>query len=237
MCIRDRFIIDRERFRSLPPAEQRFFRPAVMNPSISEGRLIDSYYVFYPYSVGLPLIDTEDALAKNLNTYYTTALLPAKPKLSGRKSLQGDQRGWWELIRPRFWQWERQAKIVSKYFGDARPFAVDQAGDYVVVVGHAWLPHTPASDSRLTPKEVQFATLAYLNSTVAKSLLEYVSVHISGGQVDLSNKYVKDLPVLNLPRIEDEALNQLVAFGRAITEGTIERWTDLDDCVMALLRM
>ena len=231
------FIVAKAYVTSLPVAEQAFFRPAVMNPSIRDARLDDSYYVFYPYSDGLPGIQTEDDLATHVRSYYTTTLLPAKDKLAGRKSLQREELNWWDLIWPRSWQQGRHAKIVSKYFGDKRSFAFDQSGNYVVVVGHAWLLEEANADLSLTPEEVQFAALAYLNSTVAESLLEYISVQVSGGQFDLSNKYVKDLPILNFAKLDVDSLNQLVRFGRAIADGTIERWRDVDDLVLSALEV
>ena len=233
----DVFVVAKEYVASLPRAERAFFRPAVMNPSIKDGRLDDSYYVFYPYSDGLPTIGNEDDLAAHVRSYYTTTLLPAKDKLAARKSLQREELNWWELIWPRSWQHGKLPKIVTKYFGGKRSFAFDQTGDYVVVVGHAWLLQEANADSNLTTEELQFATLAYLNSTVVDALLEYISVQVSGGQFDLSNKYVKDLPILNFAKLEGALLNQLVQMGRAIADGTIERWADVDDLVLSALEV
>jgi adenine-specific DNA-methyltransferase len=231
------FIVGKEYITSLPVAERPFFRPAVMNPSIGDGRLEDSYYVFYPYSDGLPEIESEDDPAAYVHSYFTRTLRPAKEKLAARKSLRPAGLNWWDLIRPRSWQYGKCTKIVSKYFGGARSFAFDQSGDYVVVVGHAWLLEEANADFSLTPEEVQFATLAYINSTVAESLLEYASVHIAGGQFDLSNKYVKDLLILNLAKIDVDSLNRLIQFGKDITDGTIERWADIDDIVLSALKV
>lgn len=233
----DVFIIAKEYVASLPHAERAFFRPAVMNPSIRDGQLDDSYYVFYPYSDGLPEIRTEDDLATHVQSYYKAKLLPAKEKLLGRKSLQREEFNWWDLIRPRSWQKGKLPKIVSKYFGGKRSFAFDQKGDYVVVVGHAWLLKEAIIDSNFTTEELQFAMLAYLNSTVVDALLKYISVQVSGGQFDLSNKYVKDLPILNFAKLEGPFLNHLVQMGRAIADGTIELWAEVDDHVLSALEV
>ena len=64
-----------------------------------------------------------------------------------------------------------------------------------------------------------------------------ISVQVSGGQFDLSNKYVKDLPILNFAKLDVDSLNQLVRFGRAIADGTIERWRDVDDLVLSALEV
>ena len=233
----DVFIVAKEYVASLPSGERVFFRPAVMNSSIRDGRLEDSYYVFYPYSDGLPEIQSEEDLATHVESYYTTTLLPAKEKLAGRKSLQREELNWWDLIWPRSWQKGKIPKIVSKYFGGERSFAFDRNGDYVVVVGHAWLLQQVTADLNLTTEELKFATLAYLNSNVAEALLEYISVQVSGGQFDLSNKYVKDLPILNFAKIEGAFLNQLIQLGKAIADGTIEQWADVDNLVFSALEV
>src|SRR5579859_2919391 len=195
----DVFVVPREYVSSLPDgtSERSFFRPAVMNPSIKDGQLDDSYYVFYPYSEGLPKIASEDELQQYLPNYYATVLLPAKESLASRKSLKREELDWWELIWPRSWQARAEPKIVSKYFGGNRSFALDRTGSFVVVVGHAWLLQDAPKEANLTAHEVQLATLAYLNSSVTEALLEYISIQVSGGQFDLSNKYVENLPIPN----------------------------------------
>ena len=47
-----------------------------------------------------------------------------------------------------------------------------------------------------TEEECYLATIAYLSSSLARELLEYLSVQISGGQLDLSSKYISELPSL-----------------------------------------
>ncbi len=93
---------------------------------------------------------------------------------------------------------ERDTKIVSKYFGGSRSFAVDKTGDFVVVVGNAWLLKKGEIAQEATDEEIYFAILTYLSSSIAYAMLEYVSIQVSGGQLDLSNKYVRELPILNL---------------------------------------
>jgi adenine-specific DNA-methyltransferase len=228
----DVFIVPKDTVNSWPETERSFFRPAVMNPSIVDGRLDDSYYVFYPYSAGLPKLESEDDLARNVGSYYITKLQPAKNRLASRGSLRREKSlNWWDLIWPRPWHEGNPSKIISKYFGGDRSFALDQTGEFVVVVGHAWLLLDMISASMLTTEELQFATLAYLNSGTAQSLLEYVSVQVSGGQVDLSAKYVCDLPVINCAKCEPALVGQLVECGKRIANGTIDRWSDVDDLV------
>jgi adenine-specific DNA-methyltransferase len=195
----DVFIVSKEYLERLDEREQRFFRPAVMNVSITNARLRDSHYVFYPYTTGLPKITTEEDLKFQVPTYYKM-LLPVKEKLANRKSLAKAGLNWWELLWHRSWQEEYGPKIVSKYFGGARSFAMDREGKCVVVVGNAWLYEKGTMPILITDDEVYLATLAYLSSTIADGLLKYVSIQVSGGQADLSNKYVANLPILNLAR-------------------------------------
>jgi adenine-specific DNA-methyltransferase len=231
----DVFIVGKEYVRKLTKDEGRFFRPAVMNLSISEASLNDDYYVFYPYSEGLPNIQSEDDLAQHVPTYFEELLLPAKPKLSSRKSLAKADLNWWDLLWHRSWQTKRSPKIVSKYFGVDRSFAFDHTGDFVAVVGSAWLLEKGAVPLDITDEEIYFAYLAFLSSAIAYDLLKYVSIQISGGQWDLSNKYVKNLLVPNLAKLEPASREELVQTGVRISEGKIENWTYVDKVVNATL--
>ena len=136
----------------------------------------------------------------------------------------------WDLLRSRGWQVEPGPKIVSKYFGGKQAFAFDQSGDFVVVVGHAWLlkkgravPEITDDASKIqavisrldreplepTDDDTYFAMLAYLSSSVAYDLIAYLSPQISGGQLDLSNKYLENMPVPNLATLTPESLGKL----------------------------
>lgn len=233
----DVFIVPKEYLHRITEDERRFFRPAVMNLSISDARLNDNYYVFYPYTKGLPLLTREQDLEEHVPTYFQERLLPAKPKLSSRKDLAKANQNWWDLLRHRSWQIEDGSKIVSKYFGKSRSFAFDQTGDFVVVVGSAWLLNKGAVELDVTDVEIYFALLAYLSSSIAEDLLKYVSIQVSGGQWDLSNKYLKSLPIPDLVRLDPSRLNELVQMGMRISEGRIDNWGSADDLVRSILRL
>jgi adenine-specific DNA-methyltransferase len=231
----DVFIVSKEYVQKLPENERRFFRPAVMNLSISDASLNDSYFVFYPYSEGLPDIQSEEDLAQHVPTYFHEFLEPAKLKLSSRKSLAKAKLNWWELLWHRSWQTTRSPKIVSKYFGGQRSFAFDETGDFVAVVGGAWLLEKGAIQLPITNDEIYFAYLAFLSSTTAFDLLKYVSIQVSGGQWDLSNKYVKNLLIPNLAKLEAADLDELIQTGVKIAKGEIENWTHVDKVVSSIL--
>ncbi len=232
----DVFIVTKDYILKLRKNERRFFRPAVMNPSISDGRLNDSYYLFYPYTEGLAPIANEHDLEEHVPTYYKELLLQAKPKLSARKSLIEGGLNWWDLLRPRPWHKRGSSKIVSKYFGGTRSFAFDQTGEFIVVVGNAWLLEKGTIQFGITDDEVYFAILAYLNSSVANDLLRYVSIQVSGGQWDLSNKYLANLLLPDLAKLNPAVTNELTQMGIKIFEGKLDRWTDLDELVRSILK-
>jgi hypothetical protein len=232
----DVFIVAKEYLHTLPKRERRFFRPAVMNVSISDARLNDSHYVFYPYTPGLPPIASEQELEAHVPTYFKDLLSPARSKLSNRKTLARAHLNWWDLLWARSWQKELTPKISSKYFGGARSFAFDRNGEFVVVVGNAWLLKKGVIPLAITDEEVYYAALTYLSSAMAVDLLKYVSVQVSGGQFDLSNKYVSELPVPDLARLEPADVIRLVEKGSEIWQGKVDRWTDVDELVAGVLR-
>jgi hypothetical protein len=207
-----------------------------MNVSIADAMLNDKYYMFYRHTAGLPPIASEQDLMEHVPNYYQKVLLPAKDKLAARKTLARAGQNWWELLEHRAWlEGERSPKIVSKYFGGARSFAFDRTGEFVVVVGSAWLLKKGSLPIATTDEEAYFAMLAYLSSSIADGLIKYVSVQVSGGQSDLSHKYVGGLPILDIARLSPDDLNPLVRIGVEISKGAINRWEDVDDVVLSIL--
>lgn len=232
----DVFIVNKEYLEHLRKSERKFFRPAVMNPSIVDAKLNDAYYVFYPYTTGLPGIANEEDLATHVPTYFEELLLPAKSKLAARKSLAKSQDlQWWDLIWHRTWQEEQAPRLVSKYFGGKRSFAFDQNGSFVVVVGNAWLVNKGAVELAITDDEIYFAILAYLSSETAESLLQYVSVQVSGGQWDLSNRFMGEMLIPNLAKMDSSEIAGLARLGQLIARGTLENWREVDQTVIAIL--
>ncbi len=235
----DVFIVPKSYVQALRKKnEQRFFRPAVMNPSISDGKLSDAYYAFYPYTDGLPAIKTEKELEEYVPQYYKDHLLPAKPVLKARKTLvRQTELRWWDLLWPRSWQKGRDPKIVSKYFGGGRSFAFDKTGDFVVVVGNGWSLKKGALgelQQEITDEETYFAMLAYLSSSLSRDLLEYLSIQVSGGQLDLSNKYVSELPLPKFTTLNPADISRLTNTGVKIAEGKIDRWLDVDNLILSI---
>jgi len=174
-------------------------------------------------------------LAEFVPHYYKDHFQKAKTELKARKTLvRQTELAWWDMLWPRPWQMKPSPKIVSKYFGGLRAFAFDKTGAYVVVVGNAWLIKKNAV-LPITPEELYFAILAYLSSTAAFEMLEYLSVQISGGQLDLSGKYIEKLPVPKFSELEPAAIAEMIQMGTVIAKGEMESWGDVDKLILSVL--
>lgn len=226
----DLFIVSDDYFCQLSKSEQRFFRPAVMNPSFNDGVLTEKHFIFYPTTVGLPKIENERDLKTQVPTYYRDFLGPNESRLRARRSLH-DKASWWSLSERRAWLEEKKPRLISKYFGADRAFAFDPRGDSVVVVGHGWvLKRDLLGESNLTDVEVYLGMLAFLNSSVFKFLALFTSVQIAGGQFDLSNRYVENIPLPNPEKLK-EGFPQLIEAGKRILDRDKTIWSVLDEIV------
>lgn len=215
----DLFVVDLLYYRDLPKQERNYFRPAVMNRSVKQGRLEASDYVFYPNTSGLKEITSERALSEAVPTFYKDRLKPNKETLQSRSSIEESK--WWGLIRHRTWIERPTQKIVSTYFGDAGSFAFDASGDFVPVVGNAWMPRrTKLSDP--LPHKAWAAYVAILSSEIFSLLLSGVSQHVGGGQWDLSRRFVGNVRMPNLlePCINPSILGELAKFGDMMASGS-----------------
>jgi SAM-dependent methyltransferase len=225
------FVLDRTEFLDLPKSERLFFKPAIINESISAGRIESEHWVFYPYGQLQDELQTEADLAKNLKHYYTRYLKPNKTLLTQRSSIKRSGRAdWWGLSRRRTWSLTGCPRIVSKYFGGVGGFSADIEAEYVVVQGHAWLPRWLSTDgldvdkelddaSKLTLETVLYAYAALMNSAGFSSIIEVFSPHVAGGQFDLSPRYVNSIPIPDLPSIVADMdggsiVGQLARLGR-----------------------
>jgi adenine-specific DNA-methyltransferase len=204
----DVFVVEKSYVLSLPLQEQAYFRPALLNSSIQAGVLNDRYYVFYPHTLGLPPLATEDDLLNSVSVYANDYLLPRKEKLKRRKFKTPTEK-WWEMIWPN-WQFARKPKLVSKYFGGAGSFAWDENGDFVTIVGHAWLPKNDLGLRIDLLEPFSKLMVAYLNMPETESLMDYLSVRVGGGQLDLSSKYLKNLLVPNPKKVSTIAFDAVL---------------------------
>ena len=159
--------------RSLQAYQRRSSRISSRSPAIrplGTERFRDEF-VFFPYDSSGPTISTEEELAKRVPRYFERWLAPRKPRLVGRRGIDANR--WWLLTWPRSWQFRKRPKLTSTYFGYRGSFAYDEAGEFVVLQGYAWLwkrkkfQGSPSFDESSLP----WAYLAILNSPVFETLL------------------------------------------------------------------
>lgn len=187
------FLVSRQYVQGLSARERKYFRPAVVNNSIIDGALNDSTYVFYPHGEGMD-IQSEDELRKKVPVFSSDRLFPNKAALRKRSRIKSDQ--WWILSLPRQKLDAVGAKILTTYFGGAGSFAWDPDGRYIAIQGYGWA-RREESIAGCEP-----AYVALLNHPLTDTLLAGVSNNLSGGQWNLSERYINNLA---LPRLEPES--------------------------------
>ena len=226
------FLIEDKEYKSLPKAEQAYFRPAAVNESIRNGRLVSVTWVFYPHGEGLSPLESEQDLEAKVNKYYITKLRSYKDALIKRARVT--EANWWRLSEYRSWQVSRSPKIVSTYFGAAGSFALDQAGDTVVVQGYGWRP------KREGYCEVHLlAVLATLNAPITNVMLAGVSNNLAGGQWNLSKRFIERMPIIEAQQLPIELLEALSAIGEQMSKGQlwdVERLEDLTSKALGMWR-
>lgn len=229
------FLLNQTQFNALPPREQRFFRRAVMNSSIQDGKIKETFWVFYPYGDPEIAIADEDALRVALPTYFRKYLEPRRGTLGTRASV-GANLNWWDLSRSRVsWALDERPRIISKYFGGPGGFATDLRAEYMTVQGFAWLPKWVAEiggedEVEVLPSaDLVCAYSALMNSGRFSKILEFYSPHVAGGQFDLSPRYVDNVVVPNLVELaRDQRAGRLIA--RLTSLGREPRLNDPDWC-------
>lgn len=209
------FLLDNADYCALPKREQRFFRPAIVNDSVKNGQIVPGMWVFYPYGDDVPTIASESELKKKLTVYFQTKLNPYREALILRARIT--EADWWRLSEHRSWQVARRPKIISTYFGQAGSFALDRVGDLVVVQGYGWQPKRES----LTEQHL-LAIVATLNAPVTNILLAGVSNNLSGGQWNLSKRFVERMPLIEVQKLPDSLLDSLIHIGERMADG--EPW-------------
>jgi hypothetical protein len=215
------FLLEEQAFSSIPAKERRFFKPAVMNDSVRDGKLEQNHWVFYPYGPKGPLFETEKQLLEAVPAYAGRFLMPRRESLAARAGhTRADRHDWWALSWDRSsWALDSGPRLVSKYFGGPGGFATDLDARFIVVQGFAWLPkwRGVVDDEDIGAAAVSTADLlcayaALMNSQRFARVLELFSPHVAGGQFDLSPRYVHAIPTPNLAELaRDERTGRLVA--------------------------
>lgn len=196
------FLLTNSQVDELPRQEHKWFRPAIMNDSIKSGQIVLGHRVFYPYNEQGLAISSEAELGKLLPTYFDRYLHPARSRLEKRASVVRAKRPiWWSLSWPRAWALDPRPRLVSKFFGGPGGFTADLEARYIVVQGYVWFPKWNPPLSGFFIEDALAAYTAVMNATPFARLLEIFSPRVAGGQFDLSIRYVKAIPVPDLPAL------------------------------------
>lgn len=184
---------DRE-WANLPKRERVYFRPATMTDSIKNGIVLKRYYLFFPHTAKGMLFRDEQAVRRAVPEYFQKYLAPNKRRLSSRATIRRSKRtDWWGLMEPRSWSVKNTPKIISKYFSGEGGFFVDEHAEYLPSTGFAWIPKPILTAGRKTDFPVSKLLSAYaslFNTSAFGKLLQFYAPHVSGGQFDLSPRYV-----------------------------------------------
>lgn len=225
------FLLTESRIAELPQREHKWFLPAIMSDSIRNGRIQSHHRVFYPYNQHGLAITSEASLTKLLPAYLEGYLRPVRSRLEERCDVRrAKQPYWWALSQRRTWALNARPRLVSKYFGRPGSFAMDLEGRYIVVQGYAWLPRwSTTSSEQLLLEDALAAYMAIMNSTPFGRLLEIFSPHVAGGQFNLSPRYVKRMPIPDLPALYDQEPTN-PSIGRLAELGHNPQLTDPNWC-------
>ena len=233
------FVLEHEQLQRLPTKERKWFKPALMNETISDGKLRQKFYVFYPYGEHGGLIESEDQLREFVPVYASQYLFPNRERLTSRASIREANRSdWWGLMRSRAsWAFDRSPRIVSKRFAGLGGFAIDLNAEWFVVQGFVWFPKWLEANGdqsgQLSADAIVSAYSTIFNSRPFIKLLSLHSPHVAGGQFDLSPRYVNSIPIPDIPslaqsEIDSRLIAQLTALGKNPDIGS-SSWQSIAD--------
>ena len=237
------FLLNWQERNALPKSEWRWFREAIVNNSISGGRVDSTDFVFYPYGPEGLELTSENEVAEAVPHFYETVLQPNRKRLAARSGHVRQRReDWWGLTWPREWERVPSPRIATKYFGGRGGFVPDVEARYVVVQGYAWLPKegTDRAFERVDDSDtigsddVLYAYASILNSRQFERLLGVYSPQIAGGQFNLSPSFVRHIPLPDLAELWTdegacETVLRLAELGNADEPFGISTLNEIDD--------
>lgn len=183
--IRDVFEISELQYSEIPQNERKLYRKIASSQTIEGGRIKESSYIWYPYDRSGSIIKTENQLCRYEWTYAHFS--KHRAALESRRGTNS----WWELTRPRTWQFKPEMRLCSKRFGDASSFAIARP-DCVVKDGNAFL-----FKSKKFVKDDYYFYLSYFSSSVFEHLLSIFARTLMKGY-DLGNRNIKMIPIANV---------------------------------------
>ena len=199
--LNEAFILEESQLAELPLPERKHFRPALFRDSMENGVLREKYFVFFPYNKNGLAFSSESEVKDRLPTYFSRHLFPHKEKLQNRSGIKADDKTWWRLSRYYSWTQKSEARILTKYFGAAGDFAVDESARFIPLQGYVWFLKRQSANRPATESSINKILHAYchlLNSKTFSQLLSVYSEPVAGGQFNLSARFVRQIPLPNL---------------------------------------
>jgi adenine-specific DNA-methyltransferase len=189
--LREAFVVSDNELKALPENEQQYFRRIAGGNDIVGGRIFSHHYMFFAPK---EFATKRELLATLPN--FSERLLQYEGALKRRRSKPHPIR-WWEAARPRADLAARTPRILTKMFGALDMAAVDARGEYLPMQAFAWMP-TPSALN--VDHGLQEAALWWycriLNSAIFFLLRrEFAAAITAGGQLDVSPKFVDDVPL------------------------------------------
>ena len=208
---RNLFEITYDQYAVLPKKEKRLFRPIASSQTIDNGHIKEGRYLWYPYTVSGPIIQSEDDFRKFEWSYNW--LSQHKRTLQNRSGVSN----WWELTRSRFELFSRNETILcSKRSGGSHSFAI-AAEEYVVEEGNVFL----FRKNNIYCEEDKYFYLAMFSSSVFQRMLAIYARPLKAG-FDLGKVQIKDIPIVDVAGFgirESEEYKKLVSLGEEYAVG------------------
>ena len=204
--VRDVFEISELQYGEIPANERNLYRNIASSQTIECGRIKESSYIWYPYNSKGLIIKTEEQLRRCKWTYL---------HFSKHRDALENRRGvnlWWELTRPRTWQFKPEMRLCSKRFGDASSFAIARS-DCVVKDGNAFL-----FKSKKVVEDDYYFYLSYFSSSVFEHLLSIFARTLMKGY-DLGNRNIKQIPIVNV--LANPSLRTTYAYCKLVDLGKL----------------
>ena len=228
--LNDAFILNYQQLQTLPEQERRFFRPALFRNAISAGQIYERYYVFFPYDRSGLLFSGETDVRRQLTEYFDRYLAPREVQLRKRSGVDDAVKPWWSLSRYYQWVQRPEARILTKYFGTVGDFVVDENARYVPLQGYAWFfKGLRGLTTDVSLPQILKAYYSLLNSPTFSRLLRVFSDPVAGGQFNLSARFVRPIPIVNLTAIEHAELSSELALLGAAGDVLSSSWLAKSD--------
>lgn len=205
---KDSFIINSDELNMFSSKERTLFRQLANGDTIHKGHVDRSLFIWFPYDENGLVIKTEDQLKNYKNIYQW--LSKSKEKLTSREGVSN----WWELTRPRAWQYTQKRLLISKRFGNTSSFAITNHNE-VIEEGNAFMLKSHFIDDDI------YFYLVLFSSSIFEKLLSIFAKPILAGY-DLGNASIKDIPVPDVCKngVRDtDIYRKMIDYGKLYSQG------------------